>query len=77
MKIKDHNILQQVSSVDIIVTTIDSFRDQSAFTLHSLKVKGITHNFATTALDNEIYSTEAVEEIKNFMSFAVLTTHQN
>lgn len=76
-KIKDHNLLHQLCSVDVIVTTIDSFRDESAFTLHSIKVKGVTHNFSTTSLDNEIYSTEAVEDIRNFMSFAVLTTSKN
>jgi hypothetical protein len=74
VKIKDHNVLHQLSSVDTIITTIDSFRDESAFTLHSIKVKGITHNFATTSLDHEIYSTEAVEDIRTFMSSAVLTT---
>jgi hypothetical protein len=77
VKIKDHNILHQLSSVDTIITTIDSFRDESAFTLHSIKVKGVNHNFSTTPLDNEMYSTEAVEDIRNFMSFAVFTTSKN
>jgi hypothetical protein len=60
IQIKDHNQLHQLCSVDTIITTIDTFREDSAFTLHSIKVKGVTHNFATTSLDSEIYSTETV-----------------
>lgn len=77
VQIKDYNMLHQLCSVDTIITTLDTFREDSAFTLHSIKVKGVSHNFATTSLDSEIYSTETVEDMRTFMSSAVLTTCKN
>ena len=37
--IKDYNLLPEINKVDTIITTIDTFRDHSAFTLHSIRVK--------------------------------------
>jgi len=39
VSIKDYNMLTELSKVDTIVTTLDTFRDHSAFTLHSIKFK--------------------------------------
>jgi hypothetical protein len=61
--------------VDTIITTIDTFRDESAFILHSIKVKEVNHNFANSNLD--IYTNDDLDDIKKFMSFAVLTTSKN
>jgi hypothetical protein len=70
-------MLANLGSIDTIVTTIDTFRDESAFNLHSIKVKGVNHNFATTKVDDELYSTAVVEDLKKFMSVALLTTCRN
>lgn len=75
--IKDYNLMAELSKVDTIVTTIDTFRDHSAFTLHSIKFKEINHNFMTNSLDNEIYSVADHEQMKYFMSVALLTTTRN
>ena len=37
----------------------------------------MNHNFATTKVDDELYSTAVVEDIKKFMSVALLTTCRN
>jgi hypothetical protein len=60
IKIRDYNILPELAQIDTIVTTIDTFRDESAFTLHSVKVRELSHNFMTNSIDNELYSTEDV-----------------
>ena len=52
LKIKDHNLIPELAKIDTIVTTIDTFRDSSAFTLHSIQFKEIKHNFITNSLDN-------------------------
>ena len=77
MKIKDHNLLPELSKIDTIVTTIDTFRDSSAFTLHSIRFKEISHNFITNSLDNEAYSVSDIEQMKYFMSVALLTSTKN
>lgn len=39
LQIKDYNLVPELCKVDTIVTTIDTFRDNSAYTLHSIRVK--------------------------------------
>jgi hypothetical protein len=74
LTIKDYNLLPELAKVDTIVTTIDTFRDHSAFTLHSIRFKEVNHNFLTNSLDNEAYSVSDIEQMKYFMSVALLTS---
>lgn len=77
VNISDYNLIPELNTIDTIVTSIDTFRDEAAFTLHSIKVKEITHNFMTQSLENEAYGIEDIDLIKYFMSVALLTTeHQ-
>jgi hypothetical protein len=67
MIIKDYNLLPELSKTDTIITTIDTFRDNSAYTLHSIRVKEINHNFMTSSIDSESMSIEDIKTIKYFM----------
>ena len=77
LTIKDYNLLPELNKIDTIVATIDTFRDCSAFTLHSIRVKEVNHNFLTNSLDNEAISTEDIKTMKYFMEVALLTTTKN
>lgn len=68
-------MLHELCEIDTIITTIDTFRDESAFILHSIKVKELSHNFSNP--NSDMYSIEDQEEIKRFMSFALLTTSKS
>jgi len=67
LTIKDYNLLPELSKIDTIITTIDTFRDNSAFTLHSIRVKEINHNFMTSSIDVESISIEDIKTMKYFM----------
>ena len=50
--IKDYNLVPELNTIDTIITSLDTFRDEAAFTLHSILTKDLTHNFLTTSIDS-------------------------
>lgn len=44
--------------------------------LQSVRVGGIHHNFLTTRIDNDMYSTKDIDMICYFMSLALLTCNR-